>query len=140
VTEIRLRHVVLTLTRSKDHVDAFVCRSDLGIAAESVDEAKAVNFAKGATLALLGELWAEIPDEVKITFAVDRAALEGPIQAPPCDAGTDCKNRPALECECVRCRREPDAAERWHACAEHMQKAGATHLSVRQREAIWRPL
>ena len=41
------------------------------------------------------------------------------------------------ECRCRRCGHEPDAVERFHACAEHPAEAGAQHVLVRERPASW---
>ncbi len=42
-------------------------------------------------------------------------------------------------CTCARCAREPDAIERFHTCGDlaHIAAAGAKHLQVRGRYAVW---
>lgn len=73
---------LLVLKPSHEYPGQIECRSAmLGIIGVHTNEKEAVNFVKGATLCALGELWKEIPDEVVISFEIDRSALEGtPVQ------------------------------------------------------------
>jgi hypothetical protein len=55
----------------------------------------------------------------------------------PCDGNAGCTNTLSLECACSRCRREHEATERFHTCAEHFDTAGARHEHVRGKQALW---
>lgn len=121
----------IAVTRSKD-IDGYVCRSvTWGITCESEKEAHALNFVKGATLAVIG-MGKELPGELVVKFVVDRSALVGPKL---CDGM--CGKPISYVCFCRRCAREPD--DRYHICGapECRDKVAAIHYRVREREACW---
>ena len=53
-----------------------------------------------------------------------------------CDV-RDCPNPPAWECGCPRCRREPDAVDRDHACAAHQAEVKVQHDRRTGRPVEW---
>lgn len=53
-----------------------------------------------------------------------------------CDAD-QCPATAVYRCECNRCKREPDARERFHACGAHLEEVGERHNQVRGYRATF---
>jgi hypothetical protein len=49
----------------------------------------------------------------------------------------ECQGPAEFSCNCVRCLREPEESERYHACTNHQNEVADRHARVRYIEPYW---